>query len=195
MINTDYSHWYLQNLTNTQAVQSSKYSAKNSEAARTLSAAEQNNYDKVDFSRSARISLENAAQRTEKSEQSSVSDEEKPDYRAISLIKNSKIDIPEPKTDELARTETVSANEQPVQKTDVQIERPQTLTEIKAEKKAEKPQEAEENVTTESSATIAEEQSQTNVTPAQQKGIQAYQRIQDYSNSLNVSNAVAASIA
>lgn len=195
MINTDYSHWYLQNLTNTQAVQSSKYSAKNSEAARTLSAAEQNNYDKVDFSRSARISLENAAQRTEKSEQSSVSDEEKPDYRAISLIKNSKIDIPEPKTDELARTEKVSANEQPVQKTDVQIERPQTLTEIKAEKKAEKPQEAEENVTTESSATIAEEQSQTNVTPAQQKGIQAYQRIQDYSNSLNVSNAVAASIA
>ncbi len=115
------------------------------------------------------------------------STDEKPDFKAIDLIKKSEIPPPEPPKleDKVESAETLTArvNQTEGLPTDVSV---QKRTEIQDDK-------ADESATIQSSDEIEKKTAGNKLTPAQQKGVEAYQRVQNYINPLSVSNARVAS--
>ena len=236
MIGTEYDDWYLQTLTQTQQTQKTKYVQSDAQHEKPEQTAQGvKNADTVEFSAKALQKLEQTkiptvpvgsdiVHATSDKQFAIPSDVEKPDFKAISLIKASEIKIEYPKEETLIDKQQAMLDQRVAAMRESRAQQAETpdrisdgvtennaMTSAKPEAKArttservtedfqrpvlnesvrEKEQSANTSPTTNTTDELEATKTSAKITPTLRNGIEAYQQMQNYTNSLVMSVSV-----
>lgn len=113
-----------------------------------------------------------------------------PEFRAVSLIKNSEIPLPE--ASDLSSSDLSSYTSRSFDSLVISADASRAAVRTgytQATVRTEQREVAEGTATASSSEEIAQESSNSRFTPAQQRGVEVYRQFQSYGNALNLSHA------